>query len=180
MKRYLFFVIFVIFAGTLFAQGKDENPSLTRKEKRKVEMEKQYQLTKSMLENKDFVLESNFLQDRYGNRVPVNSNINFIAVDSAEAIIQIGSDFRMGPNGVGGVTAKGDITKWELTQNEKSKSFDLRLNVMTKIGFYDLFITINSSGNASALLTGLTSGRLTFDGELVPWKNSSVFVGQSL
>ena len=39
-----------------------------------------------MLDNKDFVLESDFLQDRYGNRILVNSTINFVAVDSTDAI----------------------------------------------------------------------------------------------
>jgi len=180
MKRLILFFGLIISASILFAQGNDENATLTKKEKRNAELEKEFQLTKSMLENKDFVLETDYLQDRYGNRVLVNSTINFVAVDSTEAIIQIGSNFRIGPNGVGGVTAKGKITKWELTENQKSKAFTLSMNVMTTIGIYDLVINIGASGRGSATLTGMRSGRLTFDGNLVPWEESSVFVGQHL
>jgi len=180
MKRFVVFIALIISACILFAQGNDENAVPTKKEKRNAELEKDFQLTKSMLENKDFVLETNFLQDRYGYRIPVNSTINFVSVDSTEAIIQIGSNFRIGPNGVGGVTAKGRINKWELTVDQKHKAFTLRMNVMTTIGIYDLFINIAASGRGTATLTGMTSGRLTFDGDLVPLEKSSVFVGQHL
>lgn len=180
MKRLVIFFGLIISASILFAQGNDDNQMLTRKEKRNAETEKNFQLTKSMLENKDFVLETDYLQDRYGNRILVNSTINFVAVDSTEAIIQIGSNFRIGPNGVGGVTTKGRITKWELTENQKNKAFTLSMNVMTTIDIYDLFINIGASGRGTATLTGMRSGRLTFDGNFVPWEKSSVFVGQHL
>lgn len=180
MKRLVLIFALIISTSFLFGQVNDENSALTKKDKRKAELEKNYELTRQMLENKDFVLETNFLQDRYGFRVPVVSMINFVAVDSTQAVIQIGSNSRIGPNGVGGVTAKGNITKWELTENPKNKTFTLRMNVMTSIGIYDLFFDISASGQSSALLTGLSSGRLTFDGNLVPHAKSSIYVGRSL
>lgn len=180
MKRLAFFFGFIISAHVIFAQGNDENSALTRKEKRKAELEKHFELTKQMIDKKSFVLESDFLQDRYGNRVQVMSDINFIAVDSTEATIQIGSNWRIGPNGVGGITAKGRITDWKLSENEKNKTFTLRMNVMTPIGIYDLFFSISPSGKGTALLTGLRSGSLTFDGNLVPWADSSIYVGHTL
>ena len=180
MKRVVLFLAFVISVNLVFAQMNDENTSLTRKEKRKAKSEKEYQLVKDMLENKYFVLEANFLQDKYGRRVPVNNGLNFVSVDSTEAIIQIGSNNRLGANGVGGVTARGKITSWNLTENSKKNHFGLRLNVMTTIGIYDLYLSISPSGQATAQLTGLSRGQLTFDGNLVPWEKSSVYVGQSL
>ena len=180
MKRLVIFIGLIISSSILFAQGNDVNSALTPKEKRNAEFEKQFQLTTQMVENKDFVLESDFLEDRYGYRIPVSSNINFVAVDSTEAIIQIGSNFRLGANGVGGVTAKGQITKWELTKDEKTKSFSLRVNVMTAIGIYDIYFSIGGSGDATATITGLSAGRLTFVGQLVPWPESMVYVGRSL
>jgi len=180
MKRLVLFLALVISANTLFAQINDENTSLTRKEKRKAKIEKEYQLVKDMLEKKEFVLEANFLQDRYGRRYPVSIGINFVSVDSTEAIIQIGSNNRLGANGVGGVTAKGPITGWELTENLKKTNFGLRINVMTTIGFFDLYFSISPSGQTTAQLTSMRGGKLTFDGNLVPWENSSIYVGQSL
>lgn len=180
MKRFVFFFALIISSSFLFAGENGENSTQTKKEKRKAELEKNFQLTKQMIDNKDFVLESDFLQDRYGYRIPVVSMINFVSVDSTKATIQIGSNWGVGPNGVGGVTAKGEITKWELTENDKSKSFTLRINVMTSIGIYDLFFNIGASGQSTARLTGLRSGQLTFDGNIVPHEKSSVFVGRSL
>ena len=133
-----------------------------------------------MLENRDFVLEANYLQDRFGNRRMVNSVINFVAVDSATAIIQVGSDYRNGPNGVGGVTAKGKITKWQLTEDKKSISFYLTINVLTSIGIYDLHFSIGLWGSSTVRLSGLSAGQLTFEGNLVPYSESSVYEGRSL
>ncbi len=180
MKKVVLMLVMALSAGLIFAQGKDDNSTMTKKEKRKAETEQQYQKTKQMLEDKNFVLESDYLQDRYGNRVIVNSTINFIAVDSATAVIQVGSNYRMGPNGVGGITAKGRITNWDLKEDPKHSTFNISMNVMTTIGIYDVNFSIGASGQATARLTGLRAGQLTFDGDLVPTGDSSVYEGQSL
>ena len=177
MRRMIILLVMAIFANFAFAGG--QNKEMSKKEMKEAEAEKEYQLTKQMLENKNFVLESDFLQDRYGNRVFVNSTINFVAVDSVIAVIQIGSDRRFGPNGVGGVTAKGRISRWELKE-DKRHNFILSMNVMTAIGIYDLHFSISSSGRTTARLTGMRSGSLTFDGCLVPVEESKVYEGQSI
>jgi len=92
----------------------------------------------------------------------------------------IGSNNKIGANGVGGITAKGKITRWEMTENLKKNFFSLRLNVMTAVGFYDLYFSISPTGQATTELTGLSNGRLTFDGNIVPLENSSIYEGQSL
>jgi len=178
MKKIIAILLVVFSASSLFAQ--QETSTLTKKEQREIEIEQQYELTKLMLENKQFVLEADFLQGRFGSRVFVNSTINFIAVDSTEATLQIGSNWRVGPNGVGGVTAQGRITKWELTENEKKNTFHIAMNVMTSIGIYDVRFLIGADGRTSARLTGLRPGQLTFDGDLVPLEESTVFEGQSI
>ena len=180
MKAKFFILLFIIAANGLFSQGANKNSSAIKKDKQLSEQEKQYQLNKSMLDYKDFVLQASYLQDRYGNRRFVNSSINFVAVDSITAIIQIGSDYRLGSNGVGGITAKGKITNWKLTENKKQKSFNLNISVITSIGIYDLYFSIGSSGNSSATLTGLSAGQLTFEGVLIPYSKSSVYEGNSL
>lgn len=180
MKRIIVFLAFIISANIVLAQTKDENSSTNRKERRKARIEKEYQFIKDMLKNRDFVLEAYSLQDKYGRRVQVSSGLNFVSVDSTEAIIQVGSNHRLGANGVGGVTARGQITNWELRENKKNKTFDLRLNVMTTIGIYDVYLSVSSSGKATAHLTGLSAGRLTFEGDMVPWSESTVYVGRSI
>jgi len=179
MKRIVFILMLFITTPVLSVWGVDSTP-LTKKEKKEAELEKQYQLNKYMLENKDFVLQADYLENKYGHRFIVNRSINFVAVDSTIAVIQVGSDAaRLGANGVGGVTAKGNITRWKLKENKKQRTFYLSMSVMTSIGIYDLQFTIGPSENSSALLTGLTAGQLTFDGELLPHSESSVYEGES-
>ena len=180
MNKIILLILVVFMSNGIWAQKAKNPASMTKKEKKEMELDKEYQLNKSMLENRDFVLEANYLQDRFGNRRIVNSMINFVAVDSMSAIIQVGSDYRNGPNGVGGVTAKGRITKWQLTEYKKSRSFNLSINVMTNIGIYDLQFSIGLWGNSTVRLTGLTAGQLTFEGDLVSYSQSRVYEGHSL
>lgn len=178
MKKIVFILILAVTSSFAFAQNQDDS-NMTRKEKRKAELEKNYQLTKKMLEERNFVLESDFLQGRYGNRIPVSSTINFVMVEDSTGVIQVGSNHGVGSNGVGGLTAKGRITKWEFEANDKKKTFDLTMTVMTNIGIYDVHFWINPRGQATARLTGMRAGNLTFDGDIVALQNSAVYEGQS-
>ncbi len=172
-------IVIALSTNILHAQNAQENPELTRKEKKAIERERLYKLNKEMLESKSFVLESDYLQNRYGVRIPVNSTINFVLVDGEEAVIQIGSNTGSGHNGVGGVTAKGKITKWELKENEKKNTFDLTMHVLTSIGMYDIRMNIGNYG-ANARLTGLRRGNLTFSGDMVALEESVIYEGRSL
>jgi uncharacterized protein YggL (DUF469 family) len=179
MKKLIMFLIFILSANLMIGQTKDDS-SLSKREKRKVKEEQQYQHIKELLQNKSFVLEANTLMDRYGNRAIVSPGINFVSVDSTEAFIQVGSINNIGPNGVGGVTAKGKISDWQIDENKKNNSFYIRMNVMSPIGIYDVSFSISPSGKATAQLTGLSAGQLTFDGNIVPWEQSIVYVGNHL
>ena len=180
MKKLVLILVLSLSTSFVFAQEANQNSSLTKKEKRKAELERQYRLTKKMVENRNFVLETDFLQNRYGYRVSVSPNINFVKVDSNMAVIQIGSNNRIGPNGVGGVTAKGRITKWEVTQNKKHKTYNVKMFVMTPVGMYDLYLSIRPDGHATARLNGNRGGKLTFDGDMVPTDNSIAYEGWSI
>jgi len=180
MKRLVVVMVLVLSASLVFASGTVQDKILTRKEKRKAESAQQYALTKSMIENRDFVLESNWLDNRYGYRFVVSPGINFVKVANNEAVIQVGSNYRIGPNGVGGVTAKGRITSWKVTQNKDSKTYNILAVVSTPIGIYDLYFNVRSDGLATARLSGLWSGHLTFNGNLVPVNDSGVYEGWSI
>jgi hypothetical protein len=180
MKRLVIILALVVSAGFVFGQNQKEDSTLTKKERKQAEMQQRYLETKYMLENNSFVIETDYLSDRYGNRVPVSSTINFVMVDDSTGVIQIGSNHRLGANGVGGVTAKGEITQYELTEDEDNKSFYLHMRVMTAIGIYDLGINVSGYGNATARLTGLRAGQLTFAGDIKPLEESIVYEGYSL
>jgi hypothetical protein len=183
----LFMLIFPV-----FLHGQDEailskkEQKQLAKEKRKaeqqVENEKQREITSLMLENQKFVLEADYIADKSGSRVPVNSTLNFVIVDSTKATLQLGSPWGMGINGVGGVTVDGKITRYDLSvkENRKGVSYNVTLYIMSSIGTYDIQIWVSQSGSADATVRGNVSGQLNYSGKLVPLAKSRVYKGTSI
>ncbi len=152
---------------------------MLKKQKKEAERQKQYDSISQILESRQFVLEANFLSNMRGRRIYVLSELNFIKVDTTYGVLQIGSLRGIGYNGVGGVTAEGNITEWKLEKDEKKKNFYLEMNIMTNIGIYDVFINIGADGYAVATVSGLRAGKLEYDGNIVPLDESSIFKGHT-
>lgn len=150
-----------------------------RKEVRKAQMDANFYILDSLLNERNFVLEADFLQDKYGMRLPVISNVNFLKVNQSSSVLQTGTVSGFGYNGVGGVTAEGKIGSWNIHKNVKDLTYTLHFSVMTQIGSYDVILTVNSENNASATVTGLWPGKLTWVGHLYTLDNSRVFKGQN-
>ena len=149
------------------------------KEVRKAQQRVNFYILDSLLNAKTFVLEANFLQNRYGDRVFVTPNLNFIRLNETDGVLQTGSSFNMGYNGVGGVTAEGSIGRWRMNRNDKTMTFRLQFSLFTNIGTYDISMIVGSDNRAKATITGLSPGSLTWDGYLVAIENSRVFKGHT-
>jgi hypothetical protein len=155
---------------------------LTKEEKKEAKRNKQYydfQVIDTMLQNRSFVLEADFLENQYGYRRTVMSGLNFIMVDSLKAVLQTGSNIGMGTNGVGGATAEGSISSLKITKNEKNLSFFLRFTVVTNIGIYDVSMTVYSNRHARATISGLTPGKLVYTGRIETLYESRVYKGRN-
>jgi hypothetical protein len=159
-----------------------QNTEITKKEQKDAKRDKQYfnfQALDTLLKNRSFVLEADFLENQYGNRKPVMSNINFILVDSVKAVLQTGSNSNFGLNGVGGITAEGSITGLKVTKNEKNLSFFLKFTVNSNIGIYDVTMNILYNSKARATITGLSRGKLVYDGQIKSLYDSGVYKGMN-
>lgn len=155
---------------------------LTRQEKKDAKKVVQYanfQVLDSMLERKRFVLEADFLENQYGNRTHVLSDLNFIMLDSTNVVLQTGSSRNIGYNGVGGATAEGSLKNLKIVKDLKNLSFYVAFTVVTNIGVYDVYMTINSDRDARATISGLTPGKLVYDGHVETIFNSRVYKGQN-
>ena len=188
--RILLFILFIIFPVLLFSQ--DEYSSLNKKElkqlakeKRRAEKEaldeQQGKITSRMIEYQQFVLEADYISGRSGSRIPVNSTINFVIIDSTEATLQLGSPWGLGINGVGGITVDGNVTKYEIfkKENKRGVSYNVSFFIMSSIGTYDIQMWISQSGHANATVRGNYSGHLTYSGRLVPLSQSKIYKGHS-
>jgi hypothetical protein len=149
-----------------------------QKEARKAELYANYQALDSVLSSKRFVLQAEFLKNQYGDRINVTSILNFIKVDSTKGVLQTGfNNANPGFNGVGGVTAVGTINNWRLDKNPKKLTYFLRFGMVTNIGVFDISMYISADNYSQATLTGLTPGKLIFEGQLVIPSNAGIFKG---
>jgi hypothetical protein len=162
--------------------GFSQDVKLTKqeqKELRKAKNNYDFLVLDSMLQSRSFVLEADYLENQYGYRRPVLSNLNFIMVDSSNVVLQTGSNRLSGSNGVGGATAEGNVRDLNIVKNPKNHSFWLRFTVVTNIGVYDVDMTIYSNRLAKATISGLTRGKLVYDGRVQALYDSQVYKGRN-
>jgi hypothetical protein len=180
-----FFLLSLILSGGLIARDQKSGSeggkgnARVRKEARMVKMERQYKVTQSLLEGKRFVLEARFLKNRSGQRFTVPSNLNFISIDSLSATIQVGSMQRAGMNGVGGLTLQGRVKNWKLDRNPKGKNFYIFLTIQGNYDSYDVNLDVDYEGYATANLSGIRTGNITFEGNIVSLAETRIFKGIS-
>lgn len=172
----LLLLLTLLMIPEVFSQDKQDRKS--RKAKRNAELVANFKAIDTLLQKQSFVIEADYLADRYGYRLPVASTINFIIVNGGQVVLQTGTSSAAGPNGVGGLTAEGRVSNWKMTKDEKRKSYTVFFNAMTNLGTYDVFMKINADATATATITGLTRGSLTYEGSLLATYNSRVFKGQ--
>lgn len=153
-----------------------------RQELRRNEEAAMARLVDSMVQSRKFVLEADFLSDQTGNRVVVNSLINFIALDSSKIVIQIASTSGIGgPNGMGGVTTRGNVSKYEVRKTGKNKDvYWMRIIANTTLGTYDISLNISPTSDADASISGLRPGKLNYHGNIKPLGRSKVYQGMSI
>jgi hypothetical protein len=125
------------------------------------------------------VLEADLLRNQNGDNVSVTPALNFIKVDKTSGILQTGSNFALGYNGVGGVTAEGILGRWDVSRNPKKLSFIIQFSLLTNIGNYDVLMTVTAANQATATITGSGAGKLIWQGHLRALNNSRVFKGQN-
>lgn len=185
MKTHVFkstglLLLFGLLVNFQYSNAQDRK--LTRqelKEVRKARMEASYIVLDSILDSKNFVLRADYLRDNWGVSIPVLSNLNFILVNEDGGVLQTGSPAGLGYNGVGGVTAKGMLGRWEKTSNSRNLTYTIRFNLVTNLGNYDVLMHVGANGNASATISGLGPGKLTWNGYLLPVEGSRIYEGQS-
>lgn len=153
MKKYI--LLFWMSLVVLGAYAQEENSvdnktskKLTRQqrlEKRKLDEEATAKVVDWMVNHRQFVLEADYLSNQTGNRVVVSNRTNYIAIDSNKITIQLASFSGIGgSNGMGGVTADGTITKFDVKKMGKERNtYAIQVLTITHIGSYDIFFTVS-------------------------------------
>ena len=168
----------------VFAQNADtvDMKSMSKKErkeyKEKVAIE-QKKLIVLLLNSRSWVLEATSLQVRSGDTFQLQPSINFVGLSQEKAVVQLGSSFILGDNGVGGITLEGKPSKYIVNEGKKPTS-PVTLNMIVSgnsIGTADIYMTINASGVATANVTSMQGDRLKYRGNFKSLAESRVFKG---
>ena len=184
-------ILFLACASVLGASAQDDMKlskselKKLQKEQKKAEQaaleEEMKGLVDAMITYQQFVLEADYLSDKYGTRIPVQSNINFIIADSLEGVLQFGSAMTIGYNGVGGSTINGKINNYKYqTIGKKKDSYSVSFSFNSSLGTYDITLMVTSNGNADATVRGNWSGSLSYHGRLVPISLSRIYKGSAI
>lgn len=176
---------FILFPAVQAQEGSRLSKAEIRKFQREqkkadlgAEAELAAELTRYMVNNQQFVLEADYLSDRYGNRIPVSSMINFIKVDSTEGVMQLGNAYSIGYNGVGGSTVEGRVSNYEAMRVGKKKdAWSVSMIMQTALGSYNINLMINAGGHADATIRSNWPGQINYHGDLVLINQSRTYKG---
>lgn len=182
MKIIIFCISFFLF--TINVSIAQQNKKLSRKERKELKKQQQIEQKKAilnLLKGQAWVIEAHTVFDRYNQSYQLNPSINFVGIKGEEGALQLGFNGLIGWNGVGGVTVDGTITKYEIKEGKEKSNPTVNLRFQGRgIGSASITINVNSSGQATARVSGDFGDRITFSGIIKSINDSSVYKGQSL
>lgn len=179
MKKIIF-ILFIAIIG-LHVQGQETKTKKEIRAEKKAQQLKVHEATRVIQEkwasDKTFVLEALQVFGKKGDSFHLSPNINFVYVNGDQAIIQLSFDGLIGWNGVGGITIKGRITKYEVDKENPNKPIYIKMSIQGATGFQEITLWISSSGSGEAQITDIKGNRIRFTGDIVSLENSKVFIG---
>ena len=115
MKSKLLTLTILLISSAIYTRGIAKNKE--SKAEKAARIESEYRATEKLIDSAAFVLTADFLSNQYGYRRIVEPLLNYIEVDSSQAIIQTGNSSGIGYNGVGGLTISGKINTWNVNKD---------------------------------------------------------------
>lgn len=190
MKKLIILILMAVFTFQINTAVAQDN--LSKKELRKIEKAEKKQRKKEerkkhkaanlqVIKDQSFVIEANTIQGRNLYTYQVSPNTNFIKVEGEDFVLQTASNFGIGYNGLGGITIVGKIADFQVIEGKEDKAIQIAAQVNSPVlGHSTVFMTISGSGNGIVRLSDNWGNRITFNGEMYPLENSSVYQGQSV
>ena len=179
MKRILILTFVATLVLPVFGQQTKEERKAAKeakKEQQKMAEAERAAVIGASIDAKQFVLEADFLSDRYGQRIVVDPTLNFVGIDIEESAFQFGNGRDIGYNGVGGVTVEGRVNNYKVSKN-KNGMYSIEFRVSATFGTIFVVMNVSPTGAADATISGNTSTKLIYTGTLVPVGESRVYKG---
>ncbi len=161
-----------------------EKKKLSKKEKKELKKELELEKRKAIMElllSQEWIIEAHTVYDKHNQSYQISPTTNFVCIKGEDGIIQLGFDGLIGWNGVGGITLDGKVTSYKIIEGKKNNNPSINLRFQGRgVGSANINITVNSSSQANAKVSGDFGDRVTFSGVLKSKDESAVYKGQSL
>ncbi len=186
LKTFLFTILMLFALTPTFSQQIQENldkktlrkmQKQERQQRQREEMAAKKEYIADLINAKRFVLEADNLSGKTGAKINVNSSLNFFAMDSSRAILQVGQTSGIGYNGVGGVTEECSVNRYEIKENKNNLVVTIYLQ--GRLSSYTVFLNASFGTMSTARVSGLTGGVINFHGRIVGTNESKVFKGNA-
>ena len=181
MKNTIIIILIIIFGHSLNAQETKTKREL-RAEKKELDIEKRdayRKVQKQWVDDRTFVLEAQQVYSKIGEMFALSPSTNFVHINGDQAIVQLSFNSIIGWNGVGGITIKGKISKYEVNYENKNIPIYIRMTIQGDAGFHDITIWISSTEAGEAQIVDIKGNRIKFTGKVVSLEDSRVFVGST-
>lgn len=196
MKKVLLLSTLLLFlcTGIMNAQETRKERREARREaaKKKIEAERALEarqdsiaFEKAMAAMKagSFVLEADNIMFPNGITRYVTASTNYVQVNEGEGIVQTAfSNFAYspGPNGLGGVTVQGTLSKPQIQTDKHGNVFyNFSINGIAISATISITLTGGTNEASAYISPNFNSNNITMTGHIVPYEESVVFQGMT-
>ena len=177
-KIALTFMSCILFLLNHAQQTSFKNSKLSRKEIKEQKINRQFYETKVLLSSESVVFEADFFNTYGGPKVSINQAFNFIQIDQHYITVQLSPIRGFSTNGIGGITLKSKISKYDLKINKKRKSFILKVGFSSiNYGYFDIFFRINIKGRTTVSVDYKNGSHFTLYGHIFGPKKANIIKG---
>jgi hypothetical protein len=177
MKSYIALLLITTALFMNFVSANSQEAKLSREEKkaqRKADSEYNFKVLDSLMTVKKFILVAEYTKSATGDRTPIEPSLNFFKVLESKGIIQTSSVSSMS-----GIPREGSIVVYDFSKNIKSQSVNLRFDINTQIGRFDILLDVLATNLATVTISGPGINNLTWEGHIETIERRPIFRGQN-
>jgi len=146
----------------------------SKKELKKQQQKEDYQKTKNLIDNKDFVFEADWAISYKGKRVNIAGDAYTLILkrDASIAFLPFyGRGYSgAGYGGDGGIKFEVKGVSYDREHNDKKTKTIIRYEVKDKSENYKIILTVYSNGNADLSISSNNRSNMSYDGKIVLYK----------
>jgi hypothetical protein len=128
-------------------------------------------IVKKAVESKKYIVRFDRMYFNFGGISDLIPRSNYIIIDGSKAIIStayIGKQYDIRP--IVGISMKGLSSDYEVTNNIKKGTYEVKMKVINKTNTFDVYLTIDKNGQCNASINNLYTSYIRYRGTVIPIK----------